>query len=296
MAHSETILKEARLLSAFLVIFFASGCSSDFAPVADYHPRLTIYSILYPDTGDTYVRVVSTQQRIQDVITGVSGATVRLISEDGRGLALSETTVAGLMGSSVLLYKCRAVLEPLKNYRIEAVKSGFPEVGATTTILGHAEMKLTRSSEEVLQDPDRSFSEIYYQVSFPMKAAITRMNFSIVYAGLRADGDSVMSEMPVSTYDLWSWSPEMTIQFSRQTYSIYFHRALNEGKKLRSPHYYAKLLVTQLDSAMYKYYHVSTGDEVPYTFRQNTLYYSNVDSGMGIVGSACVDSLESFIQ
>ncbi len=290
-------MRRAAYLEIIVAAFAAGGCNNNFVPVVDYHPELIVYSILYPDNDTTYVRLLSLQQKFNyDVSGDVAGANVNLISDSGDTTVLKERTVLYVGYSPVVLYAGIANLKPLTSYQVNASKSGFPTASTRVFVLGHTDIKPAYDTDQVLKDPAHNYDDIYYTLSFPLNPAMLLANFEIAYVGVNSVGDTITGENGVSMYVFPPQGKSLTLEFSRIAYQDSLDAVISVGKDLSGMHIYARLITTEMDSAIYKFYFASTGAGVPNTLRQNQVIYTNVNNGMGVVGSACIDSLDIVVQ
>lgn len=281
-----------------LVLFplIVCGCGDNFSPVVVYRSELNAYSVLFPDDDEIYVRVLSTHMNLADrVDEPVDGAVVHLIAEDGEVTELNETTVTSGSGP-VAIYVGRTRISALSSYRLVVEKSGFPELTASTQVLGHAVIQLDQVSQDMMKNFAHSFQDIYYYISFQIRPAWIWATFDLGYSGLNSQGDTVAGGRHIGTYFLPPSGSRITLQFSRETFITAFNQVSAAAAGLEGTHYYATLTTTQIDSAIYKYYSASTGFNVPNTLRQEGVIYSNVSNGMGLFGSASMDSSVFVIQ
>ncbi len=294
-------LTESRTMSLRYIVLilsplFVCGCGDNFSPVTVYRPELNAYCVLFPDDDEIYVRVLKTHLNLADrVDEPVDSAVVHLIAEDGEITELNETTVTS--GSrTVAIYAGRTRISAFSSYRLVVDKPGFPELTASTQVLGHAVIQLDLVSQDMMKNLSHSFQDIYYYISFQMRPAWILATFDLGYSGLNSQGDTVAGGRHIGSYFLPLSGSRITLQFSRETFISGFNQVSAAAAGLESKHYYATLTVTQIDSVIYKYYSASTGFNVPNTLRQEGVIFSNVSNGMGLFGSASIDSSVFVIQ
>jgi hypothetical protein len=303
-------------------VFWNSGCNQPFEPKAELERKLVVYSILYTNRNEQFVRV-STNYDVSGfdpnentTDPALKDATVSILSE-GKTYTLRDTV---LQRPDNERYKTPIncyVARPFnvsygKAYELHVVSSSLGTARASLTIPERTYIVLRVDGEEYLdrlppppppRTPDQTITVFG---NFSKWAAGYVLRFFLRYDVLK-DSIWVAEEQEVPTVHVVdSAAGVMQVRYptvERVQGSAYaaafmvgaYRWALKDIVVRCFPNQVifrqAKFQMTQLDGNLYRYYKTLNAFGDKRTIRLDQPDYSNINGGFGVFGACAVDSL-----
>jgi hypothetical protein len=302
-------MKEGILLTASLAILvMCSSCHENFSPKGDYQQRLVVYAVLSNRSDSQYVRVYTTynltgfESSEHTTDTGVRGASVTL-SYDSTSYKLAETMIPrddkSRYSSDVLAYVAApCAIQPGKKYSL-SITSPQGNTSATATV--PTEGKVYFSNPSILKNPDAYKEDIVASLGLSPVARgyVIRLYLDVdVYIGqnlvckrMEVPSGIIQNQYqyPTLTRRPSDPAPQFNIYFSLDVYKVFRKDLLKQygGFSLRG----ATLILTQVESNLYKYYSLVNGFQDPFSVREDLPDFTNIEGGLGVFGAMIEDSI-----
>lgn len=296
------------LASCFLILtsFFFISCNSPFQPEIQYSPRLNVYSILFANSNEVYVRVTSViRSQSGDVTQPVHGAEVSLSGPGSDGtypsMRLVDTTSV-IDGDTASYYFAPVRIMPGGKYTVSVVKAGYPTATASATVPVKYTSVPDQGFYSTLRSPGNSQATVQFAVSVSGLASAAFARIVLEYRGLDANGKLREGSFDVTPIDTLNPFTELTstslaITMNVATYKNILSEAHSAVDSLSVFHLYADIIVTQVDNNFYRFYITSLRTVNPLVMRTDKVIFSNIfnDAGTGVVAGVSVDTTRVFL-
>jgi hypothetical protein len=299
---------------AIAVLIAAAGCDEAFDPKGTFENRLVIFGLLTPDSDSVQIRLQATYDPTEsDPLSttegrDLSGATATIQWSTGQ-TTLHDTLVPYPGRYTTGLHLLTAPLRVARGtaYTVQVDRPGYGRVEARTRVPASAPIYFR--DEVLLHDPAAS-NDLVVLIGLAPEAYgyLPRLwlEYEIPSQGNRVERREVPSDLIVTTsqvapeYPLLQGAPSDRSAGST-SFGLYRYRS-NAYRYILQRLYEtygqsdlrfrrAILTVATVDQHFYTYYFLVNGFFDPYTVRTDEPDYSNVDGGVGFVGSYAVDSL-----
>lgn len=304
--HSAVSLPAELYLLLLTCSIFVS-CNQPFQPVIDYKPKLVMYSILFANESGVYVRLSSTTSQLKgDVTQPLHGASVTLVTAFQAGvggggsptIAMKESyTVTS--GDTDYYYYAPVYAVSGMTYGIEAEKEGYDSVSAFVTVPRSFVTIPDINTYSALRFPDSTDVNPNFDVSLSGSSAYF-VQLAVEYRGFDSTGNfrsgfvDATGSSPANPFSQVTAS-SITFAVSRIYYSARLAFAKHLAGNLKQSHFYADIIVTQLNDPLYRFYLTSGRWNDALAMRTDKVVFSNVTNGQGVVGAAAVDTTRIFL-
>jgi Domain of unknown function (DUF4249) len=290
----------------FLISLISLSCNKPFQPEVAYRPELNVYSVLFSNAHDVFVRVASVAESPSGVSQALHGASVKLIGtgpNDSRveTVALTDTTTL-IDGVAASFYYAAVRIIPGGTYSVSVTQDGYPPVVATAHIpSGYATIP-DQNTYSILQKPKNVNTEINLTVNVSGLASAGFVRMLVECRGVDSSGHFIVQNFNVFPVDSLNPFIELggasfPLRVDTAQYQNAFLLASDYAGKLRRSHLYADVIVTQIDNSLYRFFITSnmTGD--PLLMRTDKIIFSNVfnNAGTGVVAGAAIDTTRIFL-
>lgn len=278
------------------------SCHTPFQPEVQYSPKLNVYSVLFANTDEAYVRltaVVSSQSSALG--QAVHGATVTLQGPGGSSVRLSDTTEV-IEGNTTSFYHAPIRIIPGENYTITATKQGYPVATASAKVpFGYATIP-DQNAYSGMQHANGLKGPIDLNVTLSDYASAVFVQAYLEYRGLDNKGNLRIGDtniMPVDSLNPFTeiTSGSMSVSIDTTEYKNAFKEAKQRADSLTIYHMFVCIVVTQVDNNLYRFFVTSLRSVSPLQMRTDKIIFSNVfgGEGTGIVAGASVDTTRVFL-
>ena len=301
------IFKPFCILSCILLLasFFYLSCNQPFQQEVQYNPKFNVYSILFANSEEVYVRVMSVTKSQSDMSEPVHGATVKLFGTGPdtatQNVTLADTTEV-IDGDTASFYYARAHIIPSGIYFVSVSKEGYPTVNAHAYVpYGYATIP-DAGTYSILRNPKNIKSSINFKINLSQHASAEFVQMAVEYRGLDSTGNlhaeffSVFSVDSVNPFsEITSLSVPMTIDTLQ--YQNAYNLAGLYAATMRVSHMYVDIIVTQVDDGFYRFFITSNRTLDPLQMRTDKIVFTNIfnNAGTGIVSGVSVDTTRIFL-
>lgn len=309
-----TFIQRSLPLLVATVLIAVSGCDGVFDPKGTFEQRLVIFGLLTPGSDSVQIRLQSTYDPPgSDPLAttegpDLSGAAATVLWGSGQA-TLRDTLVPYPGRYTTGLHLLTAPLRVARGtaYTVRVDLAGYGRVEASTIVPGPAPIYLR---DEVLLHNPAATNDLVILIGMAPEARgyLPRLllEYEIVSQGNRVErrevpSDLVTTESQVSpeyprlqgapsdrsagstSYGLYQYRSDAYRYLLQRLYETYGQADLRFRRAI--------LTVTTVDRHLYTYYFLVNGFFDLYTVRTDEPDYSNVEGGVGFVGSYAVDSL-----
>ena len=292
------------LLFLFSVSFLS--CNSPFQPEVQYTPKLNVYSVLFGNSREVYVRVSSVAGSESDVSQPVHGARVTLTGTAPGGGTLQNITLADtteiIDGDSASFYYAPASIMPGGTYSISVAKDGYPLARASVQVpVGYATLP-DQSTYSILRYPKNIKSEINFVINFSPYASAEFVQMLVEFRGLDSTGNfhaGAFNVLPIDSInpfrEIQTFGLRLTVDTTQ--YQAAYNLASREAASMKVSHMYVDVIVTQVDDSFYRFFITSTRSADPLQMRTDKVIFTNIfnNAGTGVVAGASVDTTRIFL-
>ncbi len=290
------------ILSCLLLLVsgISLSCSQSFQPQVDYKPRLVLYSILFSDEDGVYVRVTSTEDsRDGGISEPVHGARVWLVMPGGYTLSLVDSTIFTANDTASFYFANFRVFSGMQ-CTLTASKQGFDSVSATVTVPNSSVTIPDAESYAILRHPDSSTVNPLFAVNLSGSTAAFFYQVVLEYRGFDSTGQFRMGYVDVSGDGIENPFIEVSDRQVDEAvditgYDAQFHHTESLAGSLKQSHLYLDIIVTKIDDPLYRFILTSGRFANPLSMRTDKIIFSNVLNGVGLVGSAAVDTTRIYL-
>ena len=296
------LLPKRLILSFFLSLgpMLSLSCNQPFQPEIEYTPKLVLYSVLFAGENRVYVRVTSTENSTKaDVSAPIHGVDIRIETNGGYSVQLVDSTIVDSSGT-MSLYSADFPISSGSQYTITACKQGYDSVSATVTVPPSSTTIPDGQSYAIFRHPDDAPDNPTFGISLSSLTAAYFCQVGLEYRGFDHMGQYRMGYVDVlgggtqepfieNTNDYISGQVDLTL------YDSLFHYVEGLASNLKESHLYVDIIVTKIDDPLYRFYVTSGRFLSPLAMRTDRIIFSNVANGVGLVGSAAVDTTRIYL-
>ncbi len=299
-------MKPALSCLLFLVSISSLRCNSPFQPEVNYTPKLNVYSILFGNSQEVYVRVMSVTKSQSDVQQPVHGARVTVMGIFATDTTLFKVTLTDttevIDGDTTSFYYARAHIIPGGSYVVSVAKDGYPTATASVIVpYGYATIP-DPGTYSILRDPKNAKSEINFNINLSQYASAEFVQMVIEYRGLDNAGNlhaGSFNVFPIDSLNPFTEIGSLVVPFTVDTipYINAYNLAGSYAASMKVSHMYVDIIVTQVDDAFYRFFITSTRTLDPLQMRTDKVIFTNIfnNAGIGIVSGASVDTTRIFL-
>lgn len=296
------------LAAHFLLLtsFFFVSCHSPFQPEVQFSPRLNVYSVLFANANEIYVRVTSvTRSQSGDVAQPVHGADVSLIGTEPyefyQQIRLVDTTGV-IDGDTASFYFAPISVIPGETYMVSVSKNGYPTASASATVPDQYTSVPDQNFYSALQNPEGMQPTAVFNAPVSRLASAAFARVVLEYRGLDANGNFRQGSFNVMSIDTLNPFTELTttslpVAIDSGAYKHAFRLAHTLADSMTAFHLYADIIVTQVDNNFYRFFVTSLRTVNPLVMRTDKIVFSNIfnGDGTGIVAGVSVDTTRVFL-
>lgn len=274
----------------------AQACNSPFQVKQVYSPQLVIYGIVFRGDSSVVIRVETNSK------TQLSDSMISSQLPGLNGVLTNETT-----GDSIQLVSSfegklnflQGILRtnPGNSISFRAVASNYLQCSANATVIGPAIIYPSPWTNSSLREPAPGSQDPQFTIYPSSNTMAIRLVMLLVYQGTDTSGKLISGTIMLTP----SYQQDTTSYFLRVNgattaisfpLSDYISALSSAVGSLKSGTVVADVKLLQLDATLYDYYSISNGFNDPLTMRTERPVFTNVNGGLGFLGSASYDSLD----